>query len=708
MQMRASFAEQLPQRMDIIREAVSAMLHKPWDMQALEHVQHLLHSLIGASGTFGMATVGLSARYLDDVISQFLAHDDWHVDLEIQTVRDALAQLESLVFKPSEGRDESADAVPQAIRSRLSLLVYIVEDDPIQAEVLSQMLVAHEYRTQVFTTLDEFRQACLSEPLPFAIIMDMIFPEGKEAGAEIIAELKCKILGMPPILFVSVRNDMQARLAAYRAGANRYLCKPVQSDQLLRVLNDLALNNPHKPYRVLLVDDEPQLLEFHAEILRQAGMIVRAETNPLLVLDALQEFNADVLVLDVYMPECEGTELAAVIREDGNLARLPILFLSSETNLTKQIAAIEFGGDDFLVKPVAPAHLVMLVKIRAQRMRRDMQLMETLNVSLVDFMRVQTLQRNNGDLRETVLAHQQTAQELRVISAAFETQDAIMITDRDAKILRVNQSFQKITGYTATEVLGKNPRFLQSGQHTMEFYREMWGELLARGKWTGEIWDKRKNGEIYPSYLTITAVPDDSGLASHYVSVFRDVSDAKRSEEEIRNLAFYDHLTELPNRRLLTEKFHAALLSSDRSEQYGALLFLDLDRFKSLNDAQGHRVGDLMLVEVARRLARSVREVDTVARLGGDEFIVLLENLSEDATEAVAHANAVADKIRQNLSEPYQLNSCEHCTTPSIGVTLFYAQELSMDELFRRADTAMYRAKASGRNAVCFFDSSLH
>ena len=707
LQMRTSFAEQLPLRIGAIRQAVLALIERPRDEPAQQKIRHLLHSLIGASGTFGMATIGLSARYLDDVVEHFIQNSDF-TESANEPVCDALEQLECLASKQEVSEDQAVELLPEPVRHRAAPLIYVVEDDPVQAEVLCRLLTEHGYRVQAFTELNQFCQACLHEPLPFVIIMDMIFPEGAQAGADAIAALKHQILGGPPIIFVSVRDDLQARLAAYHAGASRYLCKPVQPSHLLRVLNEYALNTPHKPYQVLIVDDEPLLLELHASILREAGMNVRTEVNPLNTLNVLREFHADVLLLDVYMPECEGTELAAVIREDERFTRLPILFLSAETSLTKQLAALEFGGDDFLVKPVAPAHLVMAVKMRAQRMRRKLQLMETLNDSLMDFVRVQALQRSNGNLRKVISVHQQTEQELRVLAAAFETPDAIMITDSNAKILRVNQSFQKITGYTDVEVLGKTPQLFKSGRHTAEFYSSLWATLLAEGGWAGEIWDKRKDGEIYPKYLTITAVQDETGSVSHYVAVFRDISDAKRIESEIRTLAFYDQLTELPNRRLLMDRVYGALLASDRSQQYGALLFIDLDNFKNLNDTYGHNVGDLMLIEVAARLSDCVREVDTVARMGGDEFVVLLENLSEDKREAILYANTVAEKIRLVLGESYQLSSCEHRSTPSIGVTLFYAHAYTMDELFKRADTAMYRAKAAGRNAICFFDERLH
>lgn len=295
-------------------------------------------------------------------------------------------------------------------------------------------------------------------------------------------------------------------------------------------------------------------------------------------------------------------------------------------------------------------------------------------------------------------------EQLRVAAVTFEMHEAIMITDADARIIRVNQAFIDITGYSPEEVVGKNPRILSSGRQDMVFYAEFWQRLLSTGSWSGEIWDKRKNGQIYPKWLTITAVKNREGEISEYVSIFSDITARKHAEEEIRNLAFYDSLTRLPNRRLLLDRFRLALTVSARSNHYGAVMFLDMDRFKTLNDTLGHDYGDLLLIDVARRIQSCVREMDTVARLGGDEFIVLIEEVDENAEEASQKASLIAEKIRAALSAPYMLKDHEYHSSPSIGVSLYCGSGESVDALLKHADLAMYQAKDSGRNAVRFFD----
>ncbi|MBI3903326.1 MAG: EAL domain-containing protein [Nitrosomonadales bacterium] len=293
---------------------------------------------------------------------------------------------------------------------------------------------------------------------------------------------------------------------------------------------------------------------------------------------------------------------------------------------------------------------------------------------------------------------------MRVAAATFETHEGILITDAQANIVRVNRAFEEITGYSAGEVLGRNPRMLSSGRQSKEFYAEMWRALLEEGGWSGEILDRRKNGEIYPKWLTISAVKNEQGKVTEYVAIFSDITARKRAEEEIRSLAFFDALTGLPNRRFLLDRFHLALSQSARSHHCGALLFLDMDKFKILNDTQGHDYGDLMLIEVGRRIRECVRETDTVARLGGDEFVVLFEEIGANMQEASKKIALIAEKVRAVLSEPYALKGYEFRSSPSIGVSMYRGNAESVDILMKQADMAMYQAKDAGRNAVRFFD----
>ncbi|UCV22811.1 putative bifunctional diguanylate cyclase/phosphodiesterase [Ferribacterium limneticum] len=299
-------------------------------------------------------------------------------------------------------------------------------------------------------------------------------------------------------------------------------------------------------------------------------------------------------------------------------------------------------------------------------------------------------------------------QDLRIAAIAFESRAAILVTDASQHILQVNAAFTELTGYSADEAIGQTPRLLKSGRQDSAFYKDMWEGLERNGHWQGEIWNRRKNGEIFPEWLTINGVRDGQGKITHYVSTFSDISNLKVAESEIHNLAFYDPLTGLPNRRLLLNRINKACAAGKRSGKYGALLIIDIDHFKTLNDTLGHDVGDYLLVEVATRLGACIREGDTAARQGGDEFVVMLEELGSDLEGAGIQAEMVAEKIRAELGMPYLLGEdAEYVRTASIGISLFLGQEKSTDVLLKQSDIALYKAKDAGRNTIRFFDNAM-
>ena len=327
---------------------------------------------------------------------------------------------------------------------------------------------------------------------------------------------------------------------------------------------------------------------------------------------------------------------------------------------------------------------------------------DRLSLAFTEFVAQQKLTQE-----ELAIASQQALAnnaDLRIAAIAFDAQEGMFITDANNVILRINQAFTDITGYATDETIGKTPGFLSSGRHDGKFYAAMHESIALTRSWRGEIWNRRKNGDIHPEWLTITAVTDSAGALTHYVSTLTDISQRKAAEEQIQNLAFYDPLTQLPNRRLLLDRLQQALASSARSDRTGALLFIDLDNFKLLNDTLGHDKGDLLLQQVARRLTQCVREGDSVARLGGDEFLLVLEELSGNATEAATQVKAIGEKILDALNRPYNLDGHDYHNTPSIGVTLFSDHLCSVDELMKHADLAMYEAKKAGRNTLRFFD----
>lgn len=289
---------------------------------------------------------------------------------------------------------------------------------------------------------------------------------------------------------------------------------------------------------------------------------------------------------------------------------------------------------------------------------------------------------------------------IRLAATVFDTVDtAAMVTDKDTRIIKVNPAFSVITGYSPEEALGKTPSFLSSGAHPVEFYKEMWDTLKATGSWQGEISNRRKNGEFYTEWLSINEVSDNEGRLTHYVALFSDISERKAAEAHMHNLAHYDVLTGLPNRALLSDRLQQSIAAAKRERSRMALMFIDLDRFKPINDTLGHHIGDLMLKEVAKRMLECLRESDSAARIGGDEFVVLLP-LIETESDAVA----VAEKIRNTLEQSFELAGRSLNISSSIGVAVYPEHGGDEKSLLKNADIAMYYAKEAGRNNVMLYD----
>ena len=286
--------------------------------------------------------------------------------------------------------------------------------------------------------------------------------------------------------------------------------------------------------------------------------------------------------------------------------------------------------------------------------------------------------------------------DLHIAAIAFESQDGMIVTDAQSTILRVNSAFTQISGYRADEVIGKTPRMLQSGRHDAGFYSAMWATIQTAGVWHGEIWNQRKNGDIYPEQITITAVKGSTGQVTHYVAVLRDITVRKQLEKEVAQLAFFDTLTQLPNRRLFNDRLSQSLARAKRAQAYLALMFIDLDKFKPINDTYGHDTGDWVLQTIARRIESALRASDTAARVGGDEFLVLLSDL-----QTSADALAVAEKIRLAVEQPFVTpDGVTLLASASIGIAIFPDHAQTEQDLMRLGDRAMYEAKNAGGNSV--------
>ncbi|MBL1179037.1 diguanylate cyclase [Pantanalinema sp. GBBB05] len=384
-QLHQEYLQRLAEKVQEVRTCWN-QLTKCWDAETANTLHRLIHTLVGSSATFGLTSLSETARTCELLLQQWLPLDvplALEVQQQIQSLLLVLQQqseAHTAIPQPSGQTDEMTE--PSGLGSLVDVpspnqrLVWLVEDDPDVARELKLQLSYFGYQVCTFNQPAAVKQAChlleqaelLIQTAPTAIIMDMTFPEGDLAGAECIAELNQQwIAQYIPIIFTSVRDDLVSRLQAVRAGGDAYFAKPININELIDTLDRLLGYSQPEPYRVLIVEDDQAVAEFHALTLQQAGIVTQVITEPMQIMQPLSEFKPDLILMDIYMPSCSGLELAAVIRQQAAYVSIPIVFLSTETNLNKQLAALSLGGDDFLTKPIQPDHLISSIASRAQR-----------------------------------------------------------------------------------------------------------------------------------------------------------------------------------------------------------------------------------------------------------------------------------------------------------------------------------------------------
>jgi diguanylate cyclase (GGDEF)-like protein/PAS domain S-box-containing protein len=377
----------------------------------------------------------------------------------------------------------------------------------------------------------------------------------------------------------------------------------------------------------------------------------------------------DLVLSDYNMPRFSGHDALQVLIDSGR--DIPFIIISGAIGEETAVELMKAGAHDYIMKDnlarLAPAVERELREAKNRRAKRHTE--ETLLLSA------------------------------RVFENSAE---GIIITDANAKIMRVNQSFIEVTGYSEMEVLGKRPNILQSGRHDEDFYRHLWASVKEQGHWQGEVWNRRKSGEVYPEWLTISAVQNEAGDDTHYIGSFTDLSQQKEAEERIQHLMYYDALTDLPNRTLFRDRFKQSMERAKREKRHIAFVHVDLDRFGNINDSLGHRMGDHLLCQVGPRIQQAVRNQDIVARLGGDEFSIALTGLAHlDDMQPLLNA------LSNTFSDPFDVGGKEIFVTSSFGVAIFPDDTEAYDDLVRFADTAVHHLKRQGGSGVQFYNRSM-
>jgi diguanylate cyclase (GGDEF)-like protein/PAS domain S-box-containing protein len=420
---------------------------------------------------------------------------------------------------------------------------------------------------------------------------------------------------------------------------------------------------------ILCLEDDPVISLLIKTKLTKSGYTIDTADNGETGLALLTERHYDLVILDHQMPAKSGLEVLEAMHYFASPP--PTIMLSGANSLRVAVDAIKLGAVDFLPKDDSGDYLELLPH---------------------------TVER----ALEHALLHKEqfkAKEQQRLTASVFKhTFEGIVITDDQCNILQVNDAFTRITGYSFEECIGRKTSMLSSGYHDAAFYQRMWLMLKGHGRWCGEVWNRRKNGEIYPEWLSINAVQDEQGLATHFIATLTDITDRKQSEEHLLYLAHYDVLTGLPNRELFTDRIEHALANAYRQGEQVALLFIDLDHFKQVNDTLGHSAGDELLRQVAQRLKNNIRENDTAARLSGDEFTVILEHFHHRQDVEI-----LTRKLLTELSLAYSIKGREVTICASIGIAFYPNDAEEIEKLIRCADQAMYKAKENGRNTHAFY-----
>ena len=424
----------------------------------------------------------------------------------------------------------------------------------------------------------------------------------------------------------------------------------------------------NKPVRVLYGEADAEQACRVRPILERRGYAIDVVRDAEEGFRAVDRGSYDLMVVDHDMPGVNGLEMIRRLADNGSLP--PTLMIVDSGNESLAGEAMRLGAVDYIMKDSQGYYLEQIP-------------------NLID---------------EALGRHRLSQQKLQLAAEIVDTIDeAIVITDAHGDIVQVNDAFCRLTGYSAAEVHGKNPRMMKSHRHDREFYRLMWESLTRTGRWQGEVWDRRKDGEVFAKLMSISTVTNHRGEVTHYVGVFSDITERKEAEAHLTSLAYSDPLTGLPNRTLAMDRLRQAVLQAERPGRSVGVLFLDLDGFKDVNDSLGHPAGDEVLVAVAQRIRETVRKGDTVARLGGDEFTVILPEV-RDGTEVAP----VARKLIESLAGAYRVADTDIFITASIGAAVYPYDGSNAETLIQNADAAMYHAKDAGKNTFQFFSSGMN
>lgn len=573
----------------------------------------LIHSLVGTSGTFGAIMVSNVSRKIE-VIAKLLLNNELTLNNEIVSKLDTL--FLSLRNTAIKWQPSLIPFIPEAAINDLIeepnwvSNIFLVEDDVEIVMPLIDFLESAGYKVFYYREISEFEEAYNSHDQASAIIMDMAFKEGHIAGAKTIKRLSEKDDKFPPVIFISVHDDVEARLAAAQVGAKRYFTKPINQNGLLKSLDNLTHRVVPDAYRILLIDDEKEILDFYSDVLQQHGFETLSFINPLEAYQAIETFKPDLIILDLYMPECSGLDLAKVIRQNDEYAHIPIVFLSAELDTGTQLSAMDLGGDDFLMKPVEPSHFVQAVIARVKRSRR--------------------IRRLNKTLRDTL-----RESEYRLVT--LDQHAIVIMADANGNISYVNKHFIKVSGYLEQDVLGENFKHLK-----FKSYDDIWKVISDGQVWHGQVCNLAKDGSEYWLEMTIVPFIDENGFPYKYVFSGTDVTKLKSTETALLNAKEEADRANLAKSNFLSRMSHELRTPMNAISGFSQLLKNNTD--ENMSAVQLNYVDEIMLA--SKHLLSLINEILNLSKVESGKVDMSLEciNLSDVLLESLSLITPLTEK----------------------------------------------------------------
>lgn len=581
------YVEQLPEKIEQLRGLWKQVSDRGQIIKdKTDEIKRISHSLAGSGATFGFPEISERSRTIELLTDTFVNERRISTEENLQ-INKLIDQLEQATISCVPGNISAILTEPSDLqkKNRKGNRILLVEDDPLMAESLRDELLAKQYQVDHLSdTKNIYDYVAKNDPV--AIIMDVVLPEGDMAGLDAVQALRDRGYHTP-VIVISVRDDIESRLLAARTGAHDYLVKPFKTSDIVYTLDKITDKAPSEPYRVLIVDDDEPLCQFYSLVLEQAGMQARYLSNPLNIVTELEEFEPELILMDLYMPECNGSEIASVIRQYRKYDTAPIIFLSRESDLERQMEALALGGDDFIIKPVTPEQLSITAKTRAKRSR--------------------ILAGNKNRIEATV-------RELERQRFAIDQHAIVSLADLDGKIVYANNRFSIVSGHTQHELLGQDHKILNSGHHPDEFFKDMWETIKSGHVWQGDVKNKKKNGEYYWVRTTIVPFLDKSGKPYQYASIRTDITEQINAKEEAddANRAKSEFLSRMSHE--LRTPLNAIL---------GFSQLLELDDEPSLTESQLDNLKEIS--NAGHHLLNLINEILDLARIESGKIEINLE-----------------------------------------------------------------------------------